>query len=275
MPPTLGEELAGQRWCTGAVVPHDLTPALAPHLRHPSGAHVTVQPDDWLVVVSHACDVLARTLEAEPYVEVLHCKPIERLRAQYKELRSTRVLDFKPNRATHEPVVLSAHAVADRFLVPRNLLRDRAPDSARRLSDIATARVLSWYALRYGRPIWPDEFGARIGKTKTALEEALAPLKDDIAEVRVSIAEKDQELGEDDSYHIAAFFVIDEAVWEGDADGRAAIQAAFAKFVSVLDGCNGIEVNQELSGVMSGAKFTWQDTRATDEWNFANLSQHD
>jgi hypothetical protein len=45
--------------------------------------------------------------------------------------------------------------------------------------------------------------------------------------------------------------------------------------VSTLDGCVGIAVNQGLSEVVSGAEFTWQDTRATDEWNFANLSHRE
>ena len=54
-------------------------------------------------------------------------------------------------------------------------------------SYVATARVLAWYALRYGRPIWPDEFVNRISGIKDALEAALEPLKDDIAEVRVGI----------------------------------------------------------------------------------------
>ena len=275
MPPTFGEEVEGQGWSTGAVLPPAMAPALAAYLTRPGADQPTqVHPDDWLVLVSQTCDVLASKLEAEPYVEVLHCRPIAKLRTQYKELRSTRTLDFKPNRATHEAVVLTAHAVADRYLLPRALLRDHGPDG-RRLSDVSTARVLAWYALRYGRPIWPDELVARIGKTKAALELALDPLKDNIAEVRVAIAEKDQELATGKDYTLAVYFVVDEAVWEGDADGREAIHAAFAQFVSALDGCVGIAVNQDLSEVVSGAEFTWQDTRATDEWNFANLSHRE
>lgn len=275
MPSTFGEEVAGQGWSTGAVLPPAMAPAVAAYLTRPGADEPTlVQAGDWLVLVSQTCDVLASKLEAEPYVEVLHCRPIAKMRTQYKELRSTRTLDFKPNRATHEAVVLTAHAVADRYLLPRALLRDHGPDG-RRLSDVSTARVLAWYALRSGRPIWPDKLVARIGKAKAALELALDPLKDDIAEVRVAIAEKDQELATGKDYTLAVYFVVDEAVWEGDAEGREAIHAAFAQFVSTLDGCVGIAVNQGLSEVVSGAEFTWQDTRATDEWNFANLSHRE
>lgn len=273
MPPTFGEEVAKQGWCTGAVVAPADMPAFAQYVVRPgAGQPTAIEPQDWLVIASQTCDVLAAKLDAEPFVEVLHCRPREKLRTQHKELRSTRILDFKPNRQTHGAVVLSAHAIADRYLVPRDVLKGHAPDDTRRLSNVSASRVLAWYSLRYGRAIWPDAFVARIGKAKTALEQAIEPLRDDIAEVRVSIAEKDLELDKDRSYHVAVYFVVDEAVWEGDVDGRAAIQAAFARFVSELAGCEGIEVDENLSEVVSGAEFTWQETRATDEWNFASLS---
>jgi hypothetical protein len=113
----------------------------------------------------------------------------------------------------------------------------------------------------------------RIDKdTEKTLELALNPLKEDIAEVRVGIAERDEELAEGVAYHLVIYFIVDEAVWNGDPAGRGLIQAAFANFVAALNACHGIEVNQDLSGVVSGAEFTWQETRATDEWNFANLS---
>jgi hypothetical protein len=248
--------------------------AISEHLARPGTGPVVVAEADWLVVVSQTCDVLATRLDAEPLVEVLHCRPIPKLRKGTKELRSTRTLDFKPNRESHGDLCLSAHAVTDRYVVPREFLRDNAPDANRRLSDVATARVLAWYALRYGRPIWPDNFVERISGVKDALEAALEPLKDDIAEVRVSIAE-DDELDDGVSYHLAVFFVVDEDVWNEDVAGRQAIHSAFAKFTAELDGCDGIEVDKDNSEVMSGAEFTWQETRATDEWNFANLSHRE
>lgn len=270
-----GDEVAERGWCTGAVVPPGMVPAIAGHLARPGGAPVRVADAEWLVVVSQICDVLATKLEAEPLVEVLLCRPIPKLRKGTKELRSTRTLDFRPNRETHGDLCLSAHAIVDRYEVPREFLRDNAPDAARRLSDVATVRVLAWYALRYGRPIWPDEFVKRISGIKDALEAALDPLKDDIAEVRVGIVEKDDELDDGEDYHLAVFFVVDEDVWDEDVEGREAIHAAFARFTAELNGCKGIAVDMDTSDVVSGGEFTWQETRATDEWNFANLSHRE
>jgi hypothetical protein len=272
----LGDEVAEQGWCAGAVVPQGMLPAIAQHLARPGAAAAQVAEADWLIVVSQTCDVVARTLEAEPFVEVLHCKPIKKPRTQYRDFRSTRILDFRPNRETYEAVALTAHAVADRYLIPRELLRDQAPDGDRRLSREAAQRIMAWYALRAGRPSWPDAFVKRIDKdSEDALEAAIEPLKEDIAEVRIGIAEKDEELGDDQAYHVAVYFIVDALIWEGDVEGRTAINTAFATFVSKLDGCDGIEVDQDLSEVVSGDEFTWQETRATDEWNFANLSHRE
>ena len=272
----LGDEVAEQGWCTGAVVPQGMLPAIAQHLARPGAAAVEVAEADWLVVVSQTCDVVARTLEAEPFVEVLHCKPIKKPRAQYRDFRSTRILDFRPNREAHEAVALTAHAVADRHLIPRELLRNQTPDGNRHLSSAASQRILAWYALRAGRPSWPDAFVKRLDKeSEDALEAAINLLKEDIAEVRIGIAEKDQELGDDQAYHVAVYFIVDAAIWESDVEGRVAINTAFATFVSKLNGCDGIEVDQDLSEVVSGDEFTWQETRTTDEWNFANLSHRE
>lgn len=91
----------------------------------------------------------------------------------------------------------------------------------------------------------------------------------------MAIQEKGREIEDGESYHVAVFFVVDEDTWNGDIEGREAINTAFAKFVSELDACAGVEVNQELSGVVPGNEFTWQDTQQTDLWDFANLSYRD
>ena len=271
-----GDEVAQHGWRTGSVLPADLLPRLAQHLTRPGQGATVVAPDDWLVVISQTCDILAVRLDAEPFVEVLHCRPVAgKPRKGRRDLQSTRHLDFRPNRATHVELVLGAHAIADRYIIPRELLAAHAPDPARGLSDISARRVLAWYALRAARPSWPDAFVDRISGAKEAFEEALEPLVDDIAEVRVAIAEKDVELEAGHAYHVAVYFVVDETVWNTDIDGRASIHAAFDRFVGELAACEEVEVNRELSQVISGAEFTWQDAQATDEWNFANLSHRE
>lgn len=274
MPSTFGDEVARQGWCTGAVIPHNLAPEILPYLARHGTEMPEVAADDWLVVISHTCDVVASKEEQEPFVEVLHCRPLEgRPRSQFADFRSTRTIDFKPDSLHHSAVVLSAHAVRDRYAIPREALRNHLPDGGRRVSAAVSQRLLEWYALRYGRPSWPNAFVRRIPReAQAALESALLPRKLEIAEVRVAIRERDEELDNNEAYHLAVYFVVDQEIWDTDADGRRTVNEAFAAFVAALNTCDGIEVNTDLSGVVSGGEFTWQETRATDLWNFANLS---
>jgi hypothetical protein len=115
----------------------------------------------------------------------------------------------------------------------------------------------------------------RLNKRKTKLAEALKPLPHDEVEVRVAITENDVELVDDHAYHLAVYFVVDQAHWDSSLDARKVVFEAFGAFVSHLAKCKGIDINQDLSGVHSGDDFSWQMTTTTDEWNFANLSQQD
>lgn len=253
-----------------------MRPLLGPYLTRPKEQPAQDGADDWLVVVSQTCDVVAQTLEAEPLIEVLLCRQIAgRPRKGKRNLKSTRYLDFRPNRDTHPDVVLTAHATVNRYVIPRSLLKDYAPDQDRRLDGIASARVLAWYALRASRPSWPSRFCDCVRGASAMLEEALDPLSDDIAEVRVAIAEKDQELEEGRPYHLTVFFVVDEAIWDGDLEHLTLINQTFDDFVAALNKCMDVEIDQDLSEVVVGSKFTWQDIQQTDLWNFANLSYRD
>lgn len=276
MPQSIGEQLDAQGWQAGAVVSQAMLPQLGPHMTRPGRPDAQVNENHWIVVVSQTCDVVQAKLENEPLVEVLHCTPVPELRPEFQGRKSTRRLDFRPNKEGHAGVVLSAHAIADRYVVPRKLFADHEPDPDRRLSDSAISNIQQWYALRYTRPAWPDAFNERFNKkVKKKLAAALKLLSTDGVEVRVAIAENDRELEADQTYHMAVFFVVDQLVWDSDPVVREEAHKAFAAFVSALAECKGVEPDQELSGVKTGDEFTWQLTRTTDEWNFANLSEQE
>jgi hypothetical protein len=149
------------------------------------------------------------------------------------------------------------------------------PDAGRELSTAASQKVLAWYASRAGRPSCPNTFCDCVRTVRAPLEDALDALADEIAEVRVGIVEKDQELGQDQSYHVIVFFSVDEDVWTNNVEGRTVINDAFAKFVAELGACEGVNVDQDESAVVPGHEFTWQETKLTDLWGFANLSHRD
>lgn len=255
-----GDDVAQRGWQTGSVVPAAMLSEVAQHLQRPGQQPAEIAEADWLVVVSQTCDVVARQLKQEPWVEVLHCKPQPgKPRKGYRDLESTRYIDFRPNRSTHTDLVLTAHAIDNRYVIPRELLASHTPDPEKALDAVASRRLLGWYSLRAGRPSWPNSFCDRIPRTvREELESALDALSDDIAEVRVQLTPNDKELPDEQPYRVSVFFVVDEEIWKSSADLRQAVHQAYAEFVSVLKTCQGIELDEEFSGVFSGEAFTWQ-----------------
>lgn len=270
--PTYGEELLANGWRGGGVLPLELYEIVRPHLRHGEELPPTrLDPNDWLIVVSQTCDVVAISNNAEPHLELLlaHILPGQP-RTQFRN--STRQIDFRPNRINHPATVLTAHATADRFFVPRRLLVSTVPDAKRVLSAAATKKLQDWLALRAARPAWPNEFVVRIKAVERDLEAALEPLADEIAQVRVGISPNDSELNAEQPYRVAAYFVVSDEDFK-KPEVRRAVQQSFNQFISALSRCDGIAVNKDLSNVVSGDDFTWAENSSTDLWNFAYLSQ--
>jgi hypothetical protein len=67
--------------------------------------------------------------------------------------------------------------------------------------------------------------------------------------------------------------VLDEDTWNNDNAYRDNAMTAFHSFIAALGKCEGIEVDN-LSRAMSGAEFTWQLSRQTDMWDYANLTDN-
>ena len=206
-------------------------------------------------------------------MEALHCRPIVKPRQQYRDLRSTRFIDFRPNRDTHPDLSLSAHAVADRYVLRRQILKDIAPDPA----ASTKFNCGSAFAGLVCPPLWSAQLARRLreanwqgnrGSAGAALNRSRTILRKFGWQLRKG--RRNLERGA--TYHLVIYFVVDQSVWRSNPAGRESIHKAFAEFVSALNARHGIDVNQDLSAVVPGDEFTWQDTKITDEWNFANLS---
>lgn len=269
---TLGARLNGLGWECGSVIPEPLYETMS---AFPFERRTSIKPEthDWLVTISQTCDIVAPELTQEPLVEILWCRRIEKPRAQFRDLRSTRRLDFRPDRERHPDIVLTTHAAEDRYVLPRSMLDGREPRADRRLASTSIRRLQGWMALRYARPAWPESFVQRVSVAKDDLVQALETIEtDDIAEVRVALSPQDAELDASRAYRVAVFFIVDENIWVSDPERRRAIYAAFSAFVSSLKRCSGVVVDEIVSGVTSGVAFSWQQMQVTEAWNFANLT---
>ena len=100
---------------------------------------------------------------------------------------------------------------------------------------------------------------------------AIAPLADEL-EVRIAITPNETELLDGVPYQVAVYFIVEGNVWNNQPNVRQDCMGAFAQFVSTLQSCAGIQIDDKESAVISGEDFSWQKIQISDEWNFANLS---
>jgi hypothetical protein len=103
------------------------------------------------------------------------------------------------------------------------------------------------------------------------MEQCLSELQDDLTELRVRWKAPQQA---HESFVGAVFLVIDEEAWNNDIELRQAAIRVFHRFIAILRGCPGIEID-DLSAPVNGGSFSWQMMKETDRWDFANLTARD
>ncbi|MDZ4697455.1 MAG: hypothetical protein SGI86_20130 [Deltaproteobacteria bacterium] len=123
-------------------------------------AGVVFSETDWLIVVSHDCDVVNGSIEKEPTVEVIRAeevglKSVDKQQAWGRNPRVLR-LDAVDDRNNNVVLRLKVH---ERWTLPRELLCNEAP--ARFLDDKGRRLIAEWLAKRYIRAAFPTAFDVR------------------------------------------------------------------------------------------------------------------
>ena len=116
---------------------------------------------DYLVVTSHDCDILNRSLTKEPLVEVLRARVPDAAagqRGHHSAGRNPRALRLSEVTVRGEAIALDL-SVHDRWEIPRELLMEEAP--AARLPGRKRRLMAEWLAKRYIRAAFPTAFDAR------------------------------------------------------------------------------------------------------------------
>ena len=159
---SLGELIANNHWEQGSVLPGPLA-AQAIALR-PAWMQGPVSEEDWLVVVSHPCDLVNPKADNEPAVEILRFTPRPGSRADSgfilgKNPRRMHVLGLS-SAGDSGTVVLHAWA-HDKWPVPRELLQAASPEPDRRLPPSVVTQVALWLSKRFVRSAFPGSFDDR------------------------------------------------------------------------------------------------------------------
>ncbi len=161
------------KWRQGAVIP----PVLVPNGVLPPGLAEGAK----LIIITHDCDIVQPSLEAEPYVEFLIAKPMreDQKNGVLFRGRNVRRLQFVLKEGGASKLYeISAH---DRFRIDRKELENQEPDTSTTLNLQTIGTIASWYAKRYKRSSFPTAFNSRIpDRTWKKIKKVLQKDGDDV-----------------------------------------------------------------------------------------------
>lgn len=274
--PTLGDVIANNHWEQGSALPGPLA-AQAVALR-PACLSGVMGADDWLVIMSHPCDLVNPKPTNEPTVEILRLTPHPGRRPD-----SGLVLGQNPRRicvvgsTTAGSIVLHAWG-HDRWFIPREHLTVAVPDPDRRLAVRVVGTLAIWLAKRYVRAAFPTRFDERWrGERQANLKEwvnLLARYSSMMSGVYLRLNTHD-ELHDLDSHYVVLVSVLydrEKAEQRPDwASRRACLQTEVERFWSRHAGirCSEVLVQATDEATVDQVRSPWQKFEA-DWLSFAD-----
>jgi hypothetical protein len=199
----MGEWRRQTPWRQGHVLSDDAIQSLFPNARG-SGFDVAM-------VISHDCD-LAQLPDAEPIVEMILGKRIDKLDGNYSFAKNARRLhlSFTSGGATLHIDILATQKTA----ITKEQLADYEPNGAVRLTPEERSILQRWLSARYRRSAFPDEFDGRL--ESAGVRERLVRILKPFGSVIVAMyfdVDKGEEVnreGEDEPYTLFIYLLYTE-----------------------------------------------------------------
>ncbi len=230
--------------------------------------------DKVAIVATHDCDLL-ESLVVEPVCEILIGRRIDKVDGNFSNAKNPRRLHLQFSGGATS-LVLELNAT-DKRTIEKDKLLARRPNAGIRLRPKELWTLRAWFATRYFRPSYPNEFDRRL-KSDVAkrMAETIKKTSENLVAVLFDIdgGEPDSEKSEDDVYALNVFLVYDVT-----KDPRAAENAANTAAQSIRsifrnnffkDGkWRGIEL--KTCTAVSEEAMTIYNMRMTRTWHFDSL----
>jgi hypothetical protein len=231
------------------VVPHDLLPdGILP---------ASVTTGRKLIVLSHDCDLVNESYEAEPYVELLVAVPKETKHRNGLLFngRNPRKLQFLAQENGEERLYeIDIHA---KYRVERRILEKGSRDASITIRQRDVATIAKWASRRYSRPSLPSAFMDRIKPVKDKILRKMKRDGEDIVHVALAFNTV-EELANDKPYRVFLWIVVEPGVCENDELEQRAI-GIVSELRKLLAQCNGIEVEDaDLRKTSDVSLLDWQ-----------------
>lgn len=218
---------------------------------------------DLAVVLSQDCDVL-QDIEVEPVVELLLGYRVAQANSGQLNGRHPRLLDVPVVARTGQG--FARFLAQDRIFLPKEKLAPVRPSVDVSLPERSLKCMRDWVVRRYVRAAFPDAFNERLRPVRDRLDRlSKSPESAVITGVYVILAERDQELAPDQTYHASVWLaVMGETI---SSDGEYALAVEFeARFRDIFAACEGVrlqalEVRSEddisLKDLRIAKRFDW------------------
>lgn len=244
-------------WRQGSVIPRELLPSsLLPE---------DLDPVAKLVLLSHSCDVVHTSYEAEPYAEFLIAHRVAAIDGSKTKGKNPRRLQLpisiNGEETFHE---ISIH---DKARMDRKLLENGSPDPHCLISPGNIRLLGTWAGKRYHRHAFPDAFNRRTSGATKRLKRSLERNGHAVLGVFLYL-DTDRELPETDDYRIMVWVVAERSATENDEEEQKLLSLV-AEISAALGTCSGIDSEVAL---VSETEFTFEEVRNSSRWDFDYLS---
>jgi hypothetical protein len=224
---------------------------------------------DLAIAISHDCDIANDDLDAEPAVEFILARVVEKEDGNCTFGKNPRKLHLKYE---HEgkPVVLELVA-SRRVVVAKANLEAIQPDEAYALTS--SRQVLqSWLAIRYRRHALPNSLVERLRSVSSYIEKECKKNSEGILSFRLSYDPTD-ELPPEEPYELwlSIVYTTDKAEYQSMAEKVAdSLKEKFSELIDKTKEWGKIELRG--CKAVSEMEFTMQDMRQTEEYCLEHLS---
>ena len=253
------DQLRAHGWRQGSILPASVVEAARVKSDGRWPTHIPVGIDDWLIVISHPCDVRNRKPDTEPTVEVLVARPHTGKKADSRATfgKNSRTLHVE---GQHSGVEIKLVASAfERFTVDRLLLAGAPPDPQRQLNVQPLQVLIGWVAKRYQRQAFPDDFDQAVeaAKARIKVNDFLTANAKILLGVFIAFADR---AAQTPRFHAEFRLVVKTAAVQVDwAAQQSALETAFEGCWKGVDGVEldavAVQANRFSLGEMTDGKF--------------------
>lgn len=201
------ERIKGLGWRQGSVMPVPLTAKL----KDTSGHLIPLTENDVCIVMSHDCDVTHKSLENEPWTEILRATQAQAPDGNLSYGKNPRRFQFEL-RIGDESQLMEV-STRDRFFIDRSILGKESPDENRTCSRKMAEHLADWLSRRYVRAAFPDEFNQRMAPALSQIKKALKHHGENVSAVLISCSDW-TELTHDRSYDIVLVLLLPTELYD-------------------------------------------------------------